>query len=260
MQVDIALCQIRPAVGDPELNAERISELLLTEDASILVFPESFLTGYGASLDGISEKVDECLLHISHLCRKYDKAVVVGTARRTDRGDTNTLAFLSPDGDTYYDKLHLARFGIYSEEEYVPGEKIVMGSYHGIRFGMSICYDIYFPEILHTQSLMRSCVNICVSAAARPSAPHFEKVLPARALENVTYLAFVNNVGPMNGLEMAGGTCAFDPLGNRIVSCDDSKEGIVRFTFDTDSLTEARKTRRHLSDFRRDVKWLGESF
>lgn len=254
MRVEIALCQIRPVPGRPEMNAERIADLIMSDSANVLIFPESFLSGYGTKPDQISDEIDEGIAKVSDLCRKYDKAVALGTAMISSRGTTNSLLFLSPDGDTAYDKIQLARFGIYAEEGYDAGSRLVMGSYHGLRFGMSICYDIYFPEILHIPSLRKADVNICVSAAAKPSAPFFEKILPARALENVTYLAFVNNVGPMAGLDMAGGSRALSPLGDEMVRCGDSEQ-IVRFTADTEELARARSVRRHLSDFRRDIDW-----
>lgn len=260
MRIDVALCQIRPVPGMPERNAETVANMVMSEAADVLVFPESFLTGYGVRPESVSEGIDAGISKISDLCRKYDKAVALGTAMLSDRGPTNTLAFLSPDGDSFYDKVHLARFGVYAEDGFVPGRKPCMGSYHGIRFGLSICYDIYFPEVLHGCSLRRADVNLCVSAAAVSSAGYFEKVLPARALENVTYLAFVNNVGPVAGLTMAGGSRAYDPLGDPIVSCGTEGERVERFAVDTETLFRDRETRRHLSDFRRDVDWLGQSF
>lgn len=258
MHVEIALCQIRPAMGDPEYNIQVVTDMITSTGSDVLVFPECFLTGYGADVSDMFGKISAGLSNISNLCRKYDKAVAIGTPMKTPKGIANSIAFLSPDGDSFYDKTHLARFGIYSEDGYVAGHRPVVASYHGIRFGLSICYDIYFPEVLHACSLNMADVNICVSAAAVPSAPFFERILPARALENVTYLAFVNNVGPMHGLEMAGGSKAFDPLGNEIASCG-QKECVVPFDFDTEALAEARRIRRHLVDFRRDIDWLGRN-
>lgn len=258
MRIDVALCQMRPVPGNPERNAETVSDMVMSGEGDVLVFPESFLTGYGVRPEGIAEEVDAGLRKISDICRKYDKAVAVGTAMMSDRGPTNTLAFLSPDGDSYYDKAHLARFGVYSEEGYVAGRKPSMGSYHGIGFGLCICYDIYFPEVLHGCSLRRADVNLCISAAAVTSAPYFDRVLPARALENTTYLAFVNNVGPMAGLEMAGGSRAYDPLGEPLASCGTDGERVERFTVDTEVLHRDRGIRRHLTDFRGDIDWLGQ--
>ena len=84
--------------------------------------------------------------------------------------------------------------------------------------------------------------------------------LPARALENVTYLAFVNNVGPAGDLVMAGTSRAVDPLGREIVRCPADAEAVETFTFDTEVLANARSTRRHLQDFRSDIDWFRQSF
>ncbi len=260
MKAEVAMCQIRPVPGRPDMNAERVVSMLSSEDADVLVFPESFLTGYGTGPRDVQEQVSSAVVEISDLCRKLDKAVALGTAYMSQDGPTNSLAFLSPDGDNWYDKAHLARFGVYAEEGFVPGRKPAMGSYHGLKFGLSICYDAYFPEVMHGYSLRRADVNLCVAAAATPSAPYFGKILPARALENVTYLAFVNNVGAMAGLTMAGGSKAYGPLGDLVAECPDDSEAVSRFTVDTEELARAREVRRHLADFRRDVDWLGQSY
>ena len=123
MQVDIALCQIRPMTGSPEMNAETVANMIVSRDEQVLIFPESFLTGYGVSPEGLEERISAALTTISDTCRKYDKAVAVGTPMPSPEGWTNSLAFLSPDGDSYYDKIHLARFGVYAEDGYVAGRK-----------------------------------------------------------------------------------------------------------------------------------------
>lgn len=262
MRVEVALCQARPAPGDPEFNAEAVSRSIMSEEADVLIYPEGYLTGYGVSPEGLEEEINAGVHKISDLCRKFDKAVALGTARMSPRGPVNSLLFLSPDGDTAYDKTHLAKFGIYSEDGFVPGDRAGMGSYHGLRFGLCICYDIYFPEILHGCSLRGADVNVCISAAAVQSSSCFDKVLPARALENVTYLAFVNNVGenPSSGLRMAGCSRALSPLGDTLVQCSGDSEEVARFTVNTEELARTRGIRRHLADFRRDVNWLGQNF
>ena len=130
-----------------------------------------------------------------------------------------------------------------------------MGSYHGILFGMCICYDIFFPEILHGCSLGGASVNICCAASAVPSKPFFDAVLPARAVENTTYLAYVNSVGQAAGLEMHGCSRGLDPFGNAAAECG-TDECVSVMRIDTDHLAECRKARRHLSDFRSDIDWL----
>ena len=50
MHVEIALCQIRPAMGDPEYNIQVVTDMITSTGSDVLVFPECFLTGYGADV------------------------------------------------------------------------------------------------------------------------------------------------------------------------------------------------------------------
>ena len=255
MKVRVALCQFMPDVGDVESNGERIISCLRSDDADVYIFPELFLTGYGADYSVLKDEVQAMVRTISEECRRTDTAAVFGSPRYTDDGVMNSLAFLSPDGDIWYDKAHLARFGVYAENEFTEGRSPAIGLYHGIGFGMCVCYDIFFPEILHGCSLRGASVNICVAASAVQSKPFLDKVISARALENVTYLAYVNNTGPLNGLEMHGCSRGLDPFGDVIAECGTS-ECVSVFTVDTEELERARGIRRHLTDFRSDIPWL----
>ena len=145
MKVRVALCQFMPDVGDVESNGERIISCLRSDDADVYIFPELFLTGYGADCSVLKDEVQDMVRTISEECRKTDTAAVFGSPRYTDDGVMNSLAFLSPDGDIWYDKAHLARFGVYAENEFTEGRSPAIGLYHGIGFGMCVCYDIFFP-------------------------------------------------------------------------------------------------------------------
>lgn len=254
MRVDVALCQLIPSPGKPEKNKDVVCDLLRKGDADVFVFPEMFLTGYGSPCEGLSERVEACIGEISDLCRMTDRAAVVGTPRYESDLVYNSLAFLSPDGDSWYDKAHLAGFGIYAETGFAPGSAPGMGSYHGMLFGMCICYDIFFPEILHGCSLSGASVNICSAASAIQSKPFLDRILPARALEDVTYMAYINNVGPTNGLDMHGCSRGLDPYGDLLAECG-TVPNTVTFTVDTENLEEARRVRRHLTDYRSDIDW-----
>lgn len=259
MRVDVALCQYVPVLGRPEENARTVMDSIENLDADVLLFPEMFLTGYGSPCSDMRETVEACIDGISEACRRSDKAVAIGSPRYDDDTMYNSLAFLSPDGDRWYDKAHLARFGVYAETGFEAGSSPAIGYYHGMGFGMCICYDVFFPEILHGCSLNGTSLNICAAASATQSKPFLDRILPARALEDVTYTAFINNVGDMDGLTMHGCSRGLDPFGETLASCGTS-EGAVTFTVDDDVLEKARETRRHLSDFRSDVDWRIQRF
>lgn len=256
MIVRVAVCQLRPVPGDVDANVDTVVGCMSSGEADVYVFPELFITGYGADYTLLEDDVRRGISRLSEACRELDVAVAISSPRYSDEGIFNSLAFLSPDGDVWYDKAHLARFGVYAEGMFVEGTGPAMGRYHGMGFGLCVCYDVFFPEILHGCSLRRASVNICVAASAVQSKPFLDRVIAARALENVTYLAYVNNVGPLNGLTMHGCSRALDPFGD--VVCDCGEEECIRvFSVDTDELERMRSVRRHLQDFRKDIDWLG---
>ncbi len=252
MRLDVRLCQLRPVPGDVDSNAATVIDAVSSGEADVYLFPESFLTGYGSEPEGGGEALDDAVSRISDACRDNDVAVAVGTTRYDGDRKYNSTAWLSPDGDLFYDKLHLARFGIYSEDGFEQGDSIRVGTYRGIGFGLCICYDIFFPEIMHKCSLRGAAVNICSAASAFRSKPYLDRVLPARALENVTYAAYINNTGTMNGLEMHGCSRGLDPFGDVLAECG-TGEGVAMFAVDTDVLEAARSERHHLDDFRFDM-------
>lgn len=256
MRFEVALCQVRPVPGDADENADTMARVLEKGSSDLAVFPECFLEGYGSEPDGDAVRRNAAVLW--EVCRDTGRALAFGAAVPDSDGVHNSLILITPQEETVYDKTHLARFGIYAENGFVPGDGPVNGRFRDVGIGLSVCYDIYFPEVLHACTLDGAQLNICVSAAAVPSEQYFDRILPARALENVSYLAFVNNCGTMDGLEMAGGSRALDPLGREIVRCGRDDE-IARFVFDTERVDEARSIRHHLEDFRRDIDWLARS-
>ncbi|MFI5415013.1 MAG: carbon-nitrogen hydrolase family protein, partial [Candidatus Lutacidiplasmatales archaeon] len=81
------------------------------------------------------------------------------------------------------------------------------------RLGLSICYDAFFPEVSRELALDGATMFVCVSAAPVTSRRLFEKVLPARAVENAAPLVYVNRVGVEDGIVFGGGSRAFDARG-----------------------------------------------
>ena len=93
---------------------------------------------------------------------------------------------------------------------------------------------------------MNADVNICISASPVTSRVAFERVLPARAVENTTYVAFVNNIGPMGGMEFFGGSRLLAPNGDGVLTLDEPGTGVI--TMDKNTLEKAREMRPVLKD------------
>ena len=112
---------------------------------------------------------------------------------------------------------------------------------------LAVGMAVFFPELMKHCALKGGAdVNICISASPVTSRIAFERVLPARAVENTAYVAFVNNIGPMGGLEFFGGSRLLAPNGDEL--CGSDKPEIVTFTLDKNMLEKAREMRPVLKD------------
>jgi predicted amidohydrolase len=254
MSVKIAMCQVRSTVGDVGLNLDRILSTISQVNADVYVFPELFLTGYGADYGSLKEDVEMALNKLTLWCSEKDIAIAVGAPMYIKDTIRNSLYFVTQSSTIRYDKLYLAKFGIYSERVFRQGSRPVIAEFKGMRFGLSICYDIFFPEIFRFYAVNGADVNICISASAEPSREFFERVAPARSLENVIYTVFVNNVGAFGDTEFFGHSRLIGPIGNTVSEADE-KECIKCVCVDGEVVRNARKIRTHMSDLRSDIDW-----
>ena len=244
----VAVCQLRPVPGDVRWNADAVVRAIGCADADLVVFPEMFLTGYARpDADGASEALER----ICDAASASGAVAVVG-APMMEGGRLFNCAVACSDSMTVYRKIHLPSFGPFSEGDvFSPGSEPAVFRCGGMRVGLSVCYDIFFPELTKACSMSGADVNVCISASPVSSRPFFERVLPARALECTSYLVFANNIGDQGGMEFFGGSRVLSPLGETIAQSEE--EGIIVSDIDADTLSEARLGRPVL----KDTVWLG---
>jgi nitrilase len=145
-----------------------------------------------------------------------------------------------------YDKSHLFRFVSESERhdesrtlEAGPGA-VALESPFG-RLGLSICYDVRFPE--HYRALGPVDVIFVPSAFTVPTGrAHWEVLLRARAVENMAYVVAPAQGGThASGRRTYGHTMVVDPWGEVIASRADDGEGVVLAEIDTERMAEYRR-------------------
>ncbi len=245
---------MRSNTGDVGTNLDAVMNILNNTSADVYVFPELYITGYGADYRFLKDEVDVALDRMTLACCENDIAIAIGAPSYMEDSIRNSLYFITQNKRTRYDKLYLAKFGIYSEDAFEQGCRPAIAEFKNMKFGLSICYDIFFPEIFRFYALNGVDVNICASASAEPSREYFEKIAPARSLENVNYTIFINNIGKYGKTEMFGHSRLIGPLGDTISEAD-GKEDVRCVYVDKDVVENSRNIRRHLSDFRRDIDW-----
>jgi predicted amidohydrolase len=161
------------------------------------------------------------------MAKELSLTIVSGVSERV--GDTiyNSQIFIDASGAIVasYRKTHL--FVLPPNDEstcYTPGAKFVSVPAAGFRFGLSICYDLRFPEVSRALVLEHDADVLLVSSAwPTPRASHLRALAVARAIENQSYLVLANRAGVDAGVTCCGLSAIIDPLG--VMLAEASGEG-----------------------------------
>jgi len=161
----------------------------------------------------------------------------------------NTSVHIDPDGEmrAVYRKVHMFDVEVegrtYRESALEQaGEEIVLSrTAAGVELGMSICYDLRFPELYRILAL-RGARVIAVPAAftLATTRDHWETLVRARAIENQAFVAGVNRVGnDGKGIAHVGDSVVLDFTGQPLVELHDQAR-VVTVSLDTVALREWR--------------------
>ncbi|HUT27605.1 MAG TPA: carbon-nitrogen hydrolase family protein [Methanomassiliicoccales archaeon] len=252
----LALCQLRSALGDKESNLERMRLAVEETDADLFLFPEMGVTGYMVRdrFMTLAEDIDgESVSYLGELSDRTGKAMVFGMPLNDSEYPglvTNSAVMVTPDGRVQrYDKMHPANFGPFEEGLYFkPGKIPEMFQFRGKGVGVCICYDIFFPEICKAYAMQGADLLLCLSASPMTSRSSFERLIPARAVENTYPVAYVNNVGAQLNMVFFGGSQAYDARGRLLGKLPYLREAVAVVDIDSQQTTVARRSRPTIRD------------
>jgi predicted amidohydrolase len=257
----VLLAQCSAVVGDVDKNLAKLESVFSKSDADLTIFPELFLSGYipRDSLATLAEPIDgPTVSRLVDLCRDSGKALITGIPLRhpSVTGQiTNSAIAIDKHGKIgRYDKSYLPTFGPFEENLYfTPGGSKLLMDISGIKIGVVICYDLFFPELTRLLALQGADMMVCISASPTATVINFKRLIPARAIENATYLAYVNLVGGHLDLVFGGESRAVDPRGELLAEARPLEEELVYCDIDLSKLELARRLRPTLRDCRREV-------
>jgi predicted amidohydrolase len=242
--------------GD-RLKAEAVAHALDLLDralgSDLILLPELWPTGYfsfdryaddGEPIDGPTVRA------LGEKARVLGAYLVAGSVVERDGGRLyNTCVVLDPDGRlaARYRKVHL--FGYRSEERRLlsRGDEAVVVATPWGKAGLSICYDLRFPELY--RRLVDRGAEFLLVTAAWPA----ERIEPwtllgrARALENQAFLFSCNGAGVNGGVRLGGRSLFVDPLGKVIAGAGDG-ESVVSVDVDPGAVRSAREAFPALRD------------
>ncbi|HXQ58700.1 MAG TPA: carbon-nitrogen hydrolase family protein [Acidimicrobiales bacterium] len=226
-------------------GAGELVEAAAGSGAELVVLPELFaLYGDAATLRAGAEPLDgpttrwaaalAARLGIWLVAGSFVEAVGPGRNR-------NTSVLVGPDGTVgaRYRKIHLFDVDVpgamtRESDAVTPGEAIVSTSLSLddgglLPIGLTICYDLRFPELFRVLALAGALVIVVPSAfAAATGAPHWEILLRARAIENQVFVIAADQVGTLSSSFAAHGhSMIVDPWGTVLAELPDGVGHIV---------------------------------
>jgi nitrilase len=251
----LALALVQLASGpEPEANLQRIRDLVkpVAATSDLIVLPENCLClGSNHTVRTHAQTEDAWLAMLGPWVCELRTPVLFGGVPVLEEGRIfNRALLLAGDGVCLarYDKIHLFQLdpgkprGIDETTLYTHGTAPVSCDLCGWKIGLSICYDLRFPE------LYRACAPVdlllCPAAFSRETgAAHWELLLRARAVENQCYIAGVGQCGrnPDSGFPLFGHSLVADPWGDVIgFASPELEEGVVRTELSRARLCEVR--------------------
>mgnify|MGYP000547679918 FL=1 len=237
----LVMGQINPIVGDIAGNVKKIikaaNEARDKHHADLIVFPELTLTGYPPEdlllRPGLQKRVEKGLRKLKKKIKQV--AVLVGHPAGTAREELYNAASLIADGEclaTYF-KQHLPNYSVFDEKRYfTKGKEPCVVEYKGVKFGITICEDIWFTE--PTSQAADAGAEIILNLNASPFRQGKwqlrEAELKQRVVETGLPIVYVNQVGGQDELVFDGCSFALSVSGDKVVRAPAWQESLFPMT------------------------------
>lgn len=246
----IALAQINTTVGDLEGNCKKICRTVQEarkKGAELVAFPEMAVTGYPPEDLLLRPQFVRDNLAVLDEVKKHAKGIVVVIGFVDRRDDIFNAAAVLQEGTVagVYHKVFLPNYGVFDEERYFQrGDEAPVYVLDGIRVGVNICEDIWYPEGPTLAQALGGDAEVILNISASPY--HFgkgefrEKMFATRANDNTVVLACVNLVGGQDELVFDGHSLIFDQAGRLLVRGSQFREELIVADLPVEEVHRAR--------------------
>ncbi len=258
----IAAAQISATPGDLEANLRKIGEFASRakkSGAELIVFPEMIDTGY--SIPAIQKHATSwsagVVPRVQEMAKQLSLTIVAGVSEREDDRVYNSQVFVDPTGRiaAKYRKTHLVASAPLDERTcFMPGERFVSHRFGTFQFGLTICYDLRFPEVCRNLAVEHGA-NIFLNSSAWPivRVEHLRLLALARAIENQSYLILANRVGVDDGVTLCGTSVIIDPYGVILAAASIDREDIIYADISKEIVDLVRNRMRVFEHRRQDL-------
>ena len=267
MKLDVAAVQLSSG-SDVSHNLEEAVQLVnvaADRGAQYVQLPEYFnFLGPFAGFANAAESVPgPTTIRMAELARSRALTLHLGSLLEVSPIEGkfyNTSVVIGPDGEIVatYRKVHLFDVNVpgaivHRESDVIaPGGEIVVARFEGFGLGLSICFDVRFPELYRNLALAGADV-IAIPAAFNviTGRAHWDLLVRARAIENHAFVVAAAQVGTTaEGIATYGHSLIVDPWGEVLAEATSDAPEVVTATLDVSEVAR-RRAQIAVMDFRR---------
>ena len=258
----IAAAQISCMSGDLDANMRKVREFASRAKHSgveLIVFPEMVDTGY--SMPAIQKHAtawnEGAVPELQKIAKELSLGIVCGVSERSGASIYNAQAWIDLSGKIVarYRKTHLVTAAPLDERTcFSAGNEFVSSNIGKFNIGLSICYDLRFPEMCRTLAVEQG-VNVFVTSSAWPFArlEHLRILALARAIENQSYLILANRIGTDDGVTFCGTSAIIDPYGAIVAAASADREELLQAEISRETIDSVRDRMRAFDHRRPDL-------
>ncbi len=260
MHITVSIAQLDVIEAEPERNLERGFAMIAEaarRGADLVCFPELWTTGldwnrnrqlaagHASAIEAMAAQAARNAIWISSPMLRLS----------ADGALHNSSFLFAPDGAqaACYDKIHL--FSPLHEDRCISaGSSLCVAETPWGPTGLSVCYDLRFPELFRACALRGAVLQICSAAFPHPRQEHWRVLARARAIENQFFMLAVNRVGSehtgaQGNISFCGSSAVIDPWGTALAEAGE-QECLLTARIDIDQCAAARSAIPVLRDRR----------
>ncbi len=251
-QIRIALAQINPTVGELEGNAQKIIQSIRKAEkvgADIVLFPELALTGYPTEDLLLKPKfITDNLSYLDEIAKQAQNILaIVGFVDNKDHIYNAAAVLHRGQVAAVYHKICLPNYSVFDEKRYFQsGTRPLVFEWNGIKFGLSICEDMWIPDgVIETQAF-RGGAEVMLNISASPYIKEKRKerisIGVTRARMTRAIFVYLNLIGGQDELVFDGDSFIVDQHGELIANTHPFVEDFIVADLDVSGLRKLRET------------------
>lgn len=267
-KINVFAIQMNAKIGDKKANFDKV-EMLIDRDvknADIIVLPEVWTCGWSPKIFQESAenlKSSETIEFLSKIAKKHNAWIIGGSFITEQNGHFyNTCPVLNKKGELVaeYSKNHLFSYYGCDEGKFIEvGNSPVMVNIEGIKVGLTICYDIRFPEIYRAYRKAGADLFVNCAAWGLSKPIPWECMTRSRAVENQTYMIALTQSGYIENDEWnIGHSRIIDYKGETVSEIKDQNEGAMKAVLDFAPMYDFREKCTCMNDIRKTYEVLYE--